>query len=157
MFAGILLLLVCLLAVAIMGASGLWTGERTGPTSSAIFAICILPFLGNVAVKAFRPSVDILVDTEGVEDGLYYFGKIPWKDIADVSLVGKKRRHLILNLRNYERYSNRHSWRKWLLFNDTRGESRQIILSLTGFKGSPRLLRDVIYQELMSRRQLVDV
>jgi hypothetical protein len=143
------------IGVFVSAVSSIWSAWRAGQfpsTMHILAAVSCVPFIGNLGIRVFRPSGDIVIDPHGFHDRLSLFGKIPWSDIVDVSLVGTRRKTLILNLRNHEQYINRHSWRRWFLFNDASPESRQIILNLAGLLQDPNHLVGAVRQEIESRR-----
>jgi hypothetical protein len=150
--------LAVVLSVSIVYSVGLLEGlarPRSLPEWPAmLLLILLIPFLGNAAIKALRRNVDITLGADGVCDGISLFGLIPWQDIADVELIRRRQGQvLILNVRNFERYDDRHKWRRLFLLNDAFGESRQVMLNLIGLKGDPGYLLSAIKMEIDARRQ----
>jgi len=73
----------------------------TGWFGVAFFGLC----LGGILSQLFKHGPTVVIDELGVFDRRLRIGRIPWEDIASVSIAQVRRRRLIsLWLRNEERY-----------------------------------------------------
>lgn len=156
----VLLLLACLIAFITADICGLVEVKAHYNNYKRALAWLSLPLLlflfPLLAMKTFKRQIEIILDSEGIQDHLGANIKILWTDIIDVAFINDRRQFLVLNLQNREKYAPK-GIRAWLCrigFEVSGGD--QIRLGVANLKHDPHELLQAIRVRIEEQRKLVN-
>jgi hypothetical protein len=128
--------------------------------SYLIFPVCTIA-TPLIAFYALRPKIDLIVDSEGIEDKMSMYPKILWSDINGVTMTPAPRAFtsgmLLLAPKDgdaFEKYIP--FWVKHLPFYKERNNAR-LILNLAGLRDDPSVILEAIQQARFHLEQQTDL
>lgn len=128
--------------------------------SYLIFPVCIIA-TPLIAAYALRPKINLIVDSEGIEDEMSIYPKILWDDVGGVTMTPAPRAltsgMLLLALKDSDTFGKyMPSWIKRLPFYKKRNNT-SLILNLTGLHDDPSAILDAIQQARLHFEQGANV